>query len=575
MAEELDETMKSIIQCIIDNTNFKLEAGAGAGKTHSLIETLKYVKKHYPKRKILCITYTNNAKNEILERLDDQNNIIVSTIHDFIWKFISPFQKELRKKVNLLINEKIAELEKTSNIEKLKKYQDADLTLPIKYLNYEALHKGIISHDRVIELFISFLDNESFCKILIDSFSYIFIDEYQDADRNLLPKLLNTINTYKNEKYLVLGLYGDNMQQIFQKGIGGINCADYSLIGIDKEDNYRSCEELIEVGNFLRNDAINQKCKKPSVKKNQIAFIFNTSSDVDLKNYNFKNISFMDFKRLYLVHKQIAKEVGFSNLLELFRAKYPRDISNIIKNADDRFLSYMCTEIMPCIYDYKIGNFVTLMKQYKRENFNINDLSEVKIKLDEIFNNMNTPIKEFMHQMLSIDFFDKVRFDTICDSYKDTEDEEFLDNILNCSFEEYFNHYKQYSGNTKLETMHGVKGNEFENVIVNIEIPTPWNWYDFANYIHQNHRNDPSGINIKNRTQKLLYVACTRARSTLIINYIVNKDLTNKEIEEEKNHLQETFKSIFGNTMEFLEYNDDSGICEETKLYEEIAVGAV
>ena len=575
MAEELDETMKSIIQCIIDNTNFKLEAGAGAGKTHSLIETLKYVKKHYPKRKVLCITYTNNAKNEILERLGDQNNIIVSTIHDFIWKFISPFQKELRKKVNLLINEKIVELEKTGNIERLKKYQEADLTLPIKYLNYEALHKGIISHDRVRELFISFLDNENFCKILIDSFSYIFIDEYQDADRNLLPKLLNTINTYKKEKYLVLGLYGDNMQQIFQKGIGEINCADYSLISIDKEDNYRSCKELIEVGNFLRNDSINQKCKKQSVKKNQIAFVFNTSSDVDLKNYNFKNISFMDFKRLYLVHKQIAKEVGFFNLLELFRTKYPRDISNIIKNADDRFLSYMCTEIMPCIYDYKIGNFVTLMKQYKRENFNITDLSEIKIKLDDIFNNMNISIKEFMQQMLDIDFFDKIKFDVICNSYKDTEDEEFLNNILNCSFEEYFNHYRQYSGNTKLETMHGVKGNEFENVIVNIEIPTPWNWYDFANYIHQKHRNDTSGINIRNRTQKLLYVACTRAMSTLIINYIVNKDLTNKEIEDEKKHLQETFKNVFGNTMEFLEYNDNSGTCEETELYEEIAVGTV
>ena len=46
MVEELDETMKSIIQCIIDNTNFKLEAAAGAGKTYSLIETLKYIKKY-------------------------------------------------------------------------------------------------------------------------------------------------------------------------------------------------------------------------------------------------------------------------------------------------------------------------------------------------------------------------------------------------------------------------------------------------------------------------------------------------------------------------------------------------
>ena len=572
MAEELDKTMESIIQCIVDNNSFKLEAGAGAGKTYSLIETLKYIQKYYPKRKILCITYTNNAKNEILERLDNQSNIIVSTIHDFIWKFISPFQKELRKKINILISEKIAELEKTSNTERLEKYENADLTLPIKYLNYEALHKGIISHDRVIELFIDFLDNESFCKILTDSFSYIFIDEYQDADKNLLPKLLNTINKYKNGKYLVLGLYGDNMQQIFHKGIGGINCSEYSLININKDDNYRSCKELIEVGNVLRNDTINQICRNQNVKKNQITFIFNTSSDKTLKNYNFKDISFVEFKRLYLVHKQIAKEIGFSNLLELFRTKYPRDISNVIKNADDRFLNYMCTEIMPCIYDYKKGNFVTLMKQFKREKFNINDLIVAKIKLDKIFNNMNTPIKTFMQQMLEIDFFDRVRFDEICDSYKDTDDEEFLNNILNCSTEEYFNHFRQYSGDTNLETMHGVKGNEFENVIVNIEIPSPWNWYDFANYVCQKYRTDQSGINIRKRTQKLLYVACTRARSTLIINYIVNNSLTSKEIEDEKNHLQETVKNVFGNTMEFLEYNDNSGIYEEPKLYEEISV---
>ena len=34
-------------------------------------------------------------------------------------------------------------------------------------------------------------------------------------------------------------------------------------------------------------------------------------------------------------------------------------------------------------------------------------------------------------------------------------------------------------------------------------------------------------------------------------------------------------ENVFGNTMEFLEYNDNSGTCEETELYEEIAVGTV
>lgn len=557
MVEELDETMKSIIQCIVNNTSFKLEAGAGAGKTYSLIETLKYIKKNYPGRKILCITYTNNAKNEILERLDNQNNIIVSTIHDFIWKFISPFQKELRKEVNLLITKKISELETSNDTERLKKYEEADLNLPIKYLNYEALHKGIISHDRVIELFIKFLDNENFCKILIESFSYIFIDEYQDADKKLLPKLLDIITKYKNEKYLVLGLYGDNMQQIFQKGIGEVNCSNYSMVDIKKEDNYRSCEELIKVANSLRSDGINQVCKNRNIQKNKIAFIFNASNDMDLRSYNFENISFSDFKRLYLVHKQIAKEVGFSNLLELFKSKYPRDISSVIKNADDRFLNYICTEIMPCINDYKNGDFSTLIRQYKSQSFNINDLSETKVKLDNFIDNMNISIGEFIQKMLEIEFFDKIKFNSLCDSYKDTEEEEFLNNILNCSVREYFNYYRQYSENTSLETMHGVKGNEFENVIVNIEIPSPWNWYDFANYIRQNQRNDASGINIRNRTQKLLYVACTRAKKTLIINYIVNKDMGSTEINNEKERLQTTVRNIFGTTMEFLVYTDD------------------
>lgn len=559
MVEELDETIQSIIQCLNDNLNFKLEAGAGAGKTYSLIETLKYIKNKYPKRKILCITYTNNAKDEIIERLDNQDNIIVSTIHDFIWKFISPFQMELRKEVNLLINEKISELEGTNEIERLEKYMNADLSLKIKYLNYEALHKGIISHERVIKTFINFLGNENFCKLLIDSFSYVFIDEYQDADKNLLPKLLEVINAYKGQKYLVLGLYGDNMQHIFQDGVGGIKCDEHSLIKIDKTDNYRSCEELIKISNKLRNDGIVQIRKSRDAIKNKIAFIFNSSSDCYLSHYNFENINFNDFKRLFLVHRQIAKEVGFTQLLELIRAKY-RDSGSVIKKADDRFLNYMCLDIMPSIYDYSIGKYSTLMAQYKKENFNTNDLMDVKVELDEFINDMDISINNFLMKMFDNNFFDIAKFNAICAAYKDTDEEDFLNSILSCPAKDYFNHYRQYSGNTSLETMHGVKGNEFENVIVNIEIPTPWNWYDFANYIKEIHRTDASGINIKNRTEKLLYVACTRAKSTLIINYIVHKKLSAEMINSEKNRLQSSIKNVFGDTIEFLEYEDNFGL---------------
>lgn len=45
-------------------------------------------------QKILCITYTNAAKDEILDRLGKNSSVIISTIHEFLWGFIA-IQQEL------------------------------------------------------------------------------------------------------------------------------------------------------------------------------------------------------------------------------------------------------------------------------------------------------------------------------------------------------------------------------------------------------------------------------------------------------------------------------------------------
>ncbi len=54
---------------------FHFIAGAGSGKTYALVESIKFHLSTKPNwfystgRKIACITYTNAAKNEIIERL--------------------------------------------------------------------------------------------------------------------------------------------------------------------------------------------------------------------------------------------------------------------------------------------------------------------------------------------------------------------------------------------------------------------------------------------------------------------------------------------------------------------------
>jgi len=74
-SEELIESEKQVqldINNAIDNFEHLIfNAGAGAGKTHSLIESLKHlIQKHGNRLKthnqnIICITYTNVATNEI------------------------------------------------------------------------------------------------------------------------------------------------------------------------------------------------------------------------------------------------------------------------------------------------------------------------------------------------------------------------------------------------------------------------------------------------------------------------------------------------------------------------------
>ena len=81
--------------------SYVLEAGAGSGKTYALIQTINYILETKGKeikllnQKIVCITYANVAKNEIIERLENNPLVLVSTIHEFLWDCIKLFNKQL------------------------------------------------------------------------------------------------------------------------------------------------------------------------------------------------------------------------------------------------------------------------------------------------------------------------------------------------------------------------------------------------------------------------------------------------------------------------------------------------
>ena len=134
------EILEKLFQNISENKSTLFNAGAGAGKTYSLIECLKYVIREEGRnlenknKKVICITYTNVATNEIKERLGNTNLILVSTIHERIWSLIN----------NKLYQSKLVEIHFEYIKEKIKE-ENEKLQKNKKYLLYNEEEKNYIN----------------------------------------------------------------------------------------------------------------------------------------------------------------------------------------------------------------------------------------------------------------------------------------------------------------------------------------------------------------------------------------------------------------------------------------------
>ncbi len=86
------KALDEMYECIRARQNFRLEAGAGAGKTYSLDKALRLIINEQgilllqKSQRVACITYTNVAINEIIERTDGHPAVHASTIHSFCGK---------------------------------------------------------------------------------------------------------------------------------------------------------------------------------------------------------------------------------------------------------------------------------------------------------------------------------------------------------------------------------------------------------------------------------------------------------------------------------------------------------
>lgn len=251
------ETWMRLQECLDQRKSFLLEAGAGAGKTYSLIQALRYlISKDGPNlvrnhQKIGCITFTNVATNEIETRTDRHPAIYSSTVHKFCWSLLKDFQPLLRREIAEL-SEWAERLEESGPIG----CQSVEYNLG--YPKVEQ-HTVSLSHNDVLVLTSKLLGNAKFRRVLTNRFPVVFIDEYQDTDRGFVEAIKTHVLSRSDGP--IMGFFGDHWQKIYDTVCGKIEHPMLTRIG--KKANFRSAPAIVNALNRLRLD-LPQHVKDPS-----------------------------------------------------------------------------------------------------------------------------------------------------------------------------------------------------------------------------------------------------------------------------------------------------------------------
>lgn len=273
---EADETILGCLN-LEKPRSFFLYAGAGSGKTRSLVEAIRTVCREQGRRlsltgqKIGVITYTNAACDEIKQRLEFDPRVEVSTIHAFAWSLIAGYDTDIRQWLAARLLQDVAELEEAQakgragskaavdrarSIEsKLRRHAGLDAITRFVYSSAgDNRTRDALSHAEVIAMTADFLGAKpGLRRLLVTRFPILLIDESQDTSRRLMDVLLDVEAAYRDT--FCLGLIGDMMQRIYADGKDRlVEAIPESWARPRKRMNHRCPTRVIELINRIRHD---------------------------------------------------------------------------------------------------------------------------------------------------------------------------------------------------------------------------------------------------------------------------------------------------------------------------------
>lgn len=298
MALRLSEKQQKIVD--FNEGALLVKAGPGSGKTRVLIERIKKLLLNKKRCKILALTFSNLAAEEMKQRLEEDkaveeyiDNVTVGTIHSFALELVQRrgnllgLQEELTLFENNTDRQKmlrevfLKDVEFKSILkskdkpdrflseclemiaEQKKKFispsmYDGNETFKRLYAEYNQylLEQNAIDFDDI--LFYAYrilVENPSIQNMYASLYKYICVDESQDlnyAQYQLIKALCGT--NIKNVMFV-----GDENQSIY--GFNGSNSdlmsknfvEDFQPVIFELYENYRSAKKIVEYANRLEN----------------------------------------------------------------------------------------------------------------------------------------------------------------------------------------------------------------------------------------------------------------------------------------------------------------------------------
>ena len=587
--DHVDDHVDQEIQACFSKENpkcFFVFAGAGSGKTRSLISILTFLDKERGEslmmngKQIAVITYTNAACDEISRRLHYKPIFSVSTIHSFLWELVKTYQTDIKEWVRQSIEEEISELEKKQakgrggktgekraedikrkkeRLEKIEKVKKFSYNPNGDNVGYDSL-----SHNEVIKMSTDFIMKEpTMQNILVTKYPILLIDESQDTKKELIDVLLDVCKKHKGK--FIVGMFGDTMQRIYTDGKENLaDCIPDDWVKPTKVMNHRSATRIVDLANAIRSTVDEQKQKARSDADIGMARLFIASSTAEQDSIEEKVAQTMAtdtgddgwkdktaYKSLILEHHMAASRFGFSNLYMPLNDSKKFDTA--LRNGSITELSILAKRVLPLVKAYQEKNDFEVAK-IVRKHSPLLDKKTLVAKADdqaEILQKAENAVETLMELWSDnkipscLDALRSIRDTGLFEVSSRTEDilaEQYegesqkviaLRKALSASFSELERYFLYVTDGTTFATHQGVKGLEFPRVMVIMDDAQARGFlFSYEKLFGAKAKTDTDSQNEREgkdtsitRTARLFYVACTRAQNSLaVVAYTENAD---------------------------------------------------